>query len=124
MDAIAACGTGVLVYLRGHEGRGIGIGHKVQAYALQDEGRDTVDANLELGLPVDDRTYGIGAAILAELGVKRVALMTNNPTKHDGLASFGLEIARRVPLEVPPRTENMDYLRTKQQRLGHLLNLG
>ena len=124
MDAIAAAGAGVLVYLRGHEGRGIGIGHKVQAYALQDQGRDTVDANLELGLPVDDRTYGIGAAILAELGVQRVALMTNNPTKHDGLASFGLEIARRVPLEVSPRTENVDYLRTKQQRLGHLLNLG
>ncbi len=124
MDVIAAGGTGVLVYLRGHEGRGIGIGHKVQAYALQDQGRDTVDANLELGLPVDDRTYGIGAAILAELGVQRVALMTNNPTKHDGLASFGLEIARRVPLEVSPRTENVDYLRTKQQRLGHLLNLG
>ena len=123
MDAIAASGTGVLVYLRGHEGRGIGIGHKLRAYALQDEGRDTVDANLELGLPVDDRTYGIGAEILAELGVKRVALMTNNPTKHDGLASYGLEISRRVPLEVSPRTENVDYLRTKQQRLGHLLDL-
>lgn len=124
MDAIAASGAGVLVYLRGHEGRGIGIGRKVRAYALQDEGRDTVDANLELGLPVDDRTYGIGAAILAGLGVKRVALMTNNPAKHDGLASYGLEIARRVPLEAPPRTENLDYLRTKQQRLGHLLTLG
>ena len=123
MDAIAASGIGVLVYLRGHEGRGIGIGHKVRAYALQDEGRDTVDANLELGLPVDDRTYGIGAAILAELGVKRVALMTNNPTKHDGLVSHGLEISRRVPLEVTPRNENVDYLRTKQQRLGHLLDL-
>ncbi len=123
MAAIASCGNGVLVYLRGHEGRGIGIGHKVQAYALQDEGRDTVDANLELGLPVDDRTYGIGVAILAELGVERVALMTNNPTKHNGLAAFGLEICRRVPLEVPPRAENEHYLRTKQQRLGHLLNL-
>ncbi len=123
MDAIADRGAGVLVYLRGHEGRGIGIGHKVQAYALQDKGRDTVDANLELGLPVDARTYGIGAAILAELGVKRVALMTNNPTKQDGLASFGAEIVRRVPLEVNPRAENINYLRTKQQRLGHLLNL-
>jgi len=123
MDAIAGRGAGVLVYLRGHEGRGIGIGHKVRAYALQDKGRDTVDANLELGLPVDDRTYGIGAAILAELGIKRVALMTNNPAKHDGLASVGVEIARRVPLEVAPRTENADYLRTKQQRLGHLLDL-
>lgn len=123
MDVIAANGAGVLVYLRGHEGRGIGIGHKVQAYALQDQGWDTVDANLELGLPVDDRNYGIGAAILAELGVTRVALMTNNPTKHDGLASYGLEIIRRVPLEVPPRTENVDYLRTKQQRLGHMLDL-
>ncbi len=123
MDAIAACGTGVLVYLRGHEGRGIGLGHKVQAYALQDQGRDTVEANLELGLPVDARTYGIGAAILIEMGVERVALMTNNPTKIDSLASFGLEILRRVPLEVPPRAENAHYLRTKQQRLGHLLNL-
>ncbi|MDE0236873.1 MAG: GTP cyclohydrolase II [bacterium] len=123
MDAIAACGTGVLVYMRGHEGRGIGIGHKLQAYALQDQGRDTVDANLELGLPVDDRNYGVGAAILAELGVTRAALMTNNPTKLDSLASFGLEIARRVPLVVPPRSENVDYLRTKQDRLGHLLDL-
>ncbi len=124
MDAIADTGTGVLVYLRGHEGRGIGIGHKMQAYALQDRGHDTVDANLELGLPVDARTYGIGAAILADLGVKRVALMTNNPTKHDDLASFGLEIIRRVPLAVRPLTDNADYLRTKQQRLGHLLDLG
>lgn len=124
MDAIAARGAGVLVYLRGHEGRGIGIGRKLQAYSLQDEGRDTVDANLELGLPVDNRGYGVGAAILAELGVKRVALMTNNPAKQDGLASFGIEIACRVPLEMTPRAENADYLRTKQQRLGHLLNLG
>ena len=123
MEAIAADGTGVLVYLRGHEGRGIGIGHKVQAYALQDDGLDTVDANLELGLPVDARSYDIGAAILAELGVKRVALMTNNPTKQDGLAAHGVEIARRVPLKIPPRPENAAYLRTKQQRLGHLLDL-
>ncbi len=123
MEAIAARGTGVFVYLRGHEGRGIGIGHKMRAYALQDMGRDTVDANLELGLPVDSRTYGIGAAILAEMGVKRVALMTNNPAKHDSLAASGLEVARRIPLEVPPRVENEGYLRTKQQRLGHLLDL-
>ncbi|MXW42012.1 MAG: GTP cyclohydrolase II [Acidimicrobiia bacterium] len=123
LDAIAANGTGLLVYLRGHEGRGIGIGHKVQAYALQDHGRDTVDANLELGLPVDARNYGIGAAILMELGVERVALMTNNPAKYDALAAFGLTVTRRVSLEISPRPENLAYLRAKQQRLGHLLDL-
>jgi len=122
MDAIASMGTGVLVYLLGHEGRGIGIGHKMRAYALQDQGRDTVEANLELGLPVDARSYAIGAAILAELGVERVALMTNNPAKQNELAACGLHIVRRVPLETTPRAENLAYLRTKQQRLGHQMD--
>ncbi len=122
LDAIQANASGVLVYLRGHEGRGIGLGHKVQAYALQDKGRDTVEANLDLGFPVDARTYVMGAAILVELGVQRVALMTNNPAKVNELKAFGLEIACRVPLETTPRLENLAYLRTKQQRLGHQLD--
>src|SRR5262249_19567927 len=118
---IAAEGRGVVVYLRGHEGRGIGLTHKLEAYNLQDRGRDTVDANLYLGLPVDTREYGVGAQILLELGVRRMRLLTNNPAKYHGLAGYGLEIVERVPL--PPRAtkENIAYLRTKRERLGHLL---
>ncbi len=121
MEKIAEEGLGVLVYLRGHEGRGIGLGHKIRAYSLQEEGRDTVDANTELGLPVDSREYGIGAQILNDLGITTMRLMTNNPSKFGGLEGFGLEITDRVPLESAPNPENIEYLRTKRERMGHLL---
>ena len=121
LERIAEEGTGVLVYLRGHEGRGIGLGHKIRAYKLQEDGADTVDANLELGLPVDSREYGIGAQILVDLGVTTMRLMTNNPAKYGGLEGFGLDITERVSLESTPNDHNIDYLRTKQQRMGHLL---
>ena len=121
MELIAAAGQGVVVYLRGHEGRGIGIGHKIRAYSLQEQGRDTVDANLELGLPVDSREYGIGAQILVDLGVTTMRVITNNPSKYGGLEGFGLEITGRVPSVVAPNPENIAYLRTKAERMGHLL---
>lgn len=121
---IAGDGRGALVYLRGHEGRGIGLGHKLQAYGLQDEGLDTVEANLELGLPADSRRYGVGAQILVDLGVRQMRLMTNNPAKYHGLAGFGLEIVQRVPLTSRPTPENLRYLRTKQEKLGHLMDIG
>jgi 3,4-dihydroxy 2-butanone 4-phosphate synthase/GTP cyclohydrolase II len=121
LEKIADEGSGVLVYLRGHEGRGIGLGHKIRAYRLQEQGADTVDANLELGLPIDNREYGIGAQILVDLGVSKMRLMTNNPVKYGGLEGFGLDITERVPLESSPTAHNIDYLRTKQQRMGHLL---
>jgi 3,4-dihydroxy 2-butanone 4-phosphate synthase / GTP cyclohydrolase II len=116
-------GQGVLVYLRGHEGRGIGLGPKILAYGLQDQGLDTVDANLHLGLPADSREYGIGAQILVDLGISTMRLMTNNPAKYGGLDGFGLEITERVPLQIVPNVENIAYLRTKQFRLGHLLDM-
>ncbi|MEZ5075903.1 MAG: bifunctional 3,4-dihydroxy-2-butanone-4-phosphate synthase/GTP cyclohydrolase II [Solirubrobacterales bacterium] len=116
---IAEEGRGVVVYLRGHEGRGIGIAHKVAAYNLQDQGRDTVEANLELGLPVDSREYGIGAQILVELGVREMRLMTNNPAKYHGLQGYGLEIVGRVALAPNLTPSNVEYLRTKRFRLGH-----
>ena len=121
MAKIAAEGAGVIVYLRGHEGRGIGLGHKIRAYALQEDGHDTVDANLELGLPVDSREYGIGAQILVDLGVTSMRLMTNNPSKYGGLEGFGLNIVERVAIESSPTPFNIDYLRTKRERMGHLL---
>ncbi len=111
----------MVVYLRGHEGRGIGLTHKLQAYALQDQGRDTVDANLDLGLPIDSREYGIGAQILVDLGITTMRLMTNNPAKRGGLEGYGLEIVERVPLEIEPNPHNEDYLRTKQERMGHIV---
>jgi 3,4-dihydroxy 2-butanone 4-phosphate synthase/GTP cyclohydrolase II len=112
-------GHGVVVYLRGHEGRGIGITHKLRAYELQDTGLDTVDANLELGLPIDSREYGIGAQILAELGLTSVRLLTNNPHKYSGLQGFGLTITGRVPLHVPIHPEAQHYMDTKRERMGH-----
>jgi 3,4-dihydroxy 2-butanone 4-phosphate synthase/GTP cyclohydrolase II len=121
LDTIGEEGRGVLVYLRGHEGRGIGLGHKIRAYQLQEEGHDTVDANLELGLPVDSREYGIGAQMLVDLGVTTMRLMTNNPVKYGGLEGFGLDITERVPLQSRPNPENIEYLRTKRERMGHLL---
>ena len=114
---------GVVLYLRGHEGRGIGLAHKLRAYTLQDQGHDTVDANLELGLPVDSREYGIGAQILVDLGITTMRLLTNNPAKYGGLEGFGLQIVERVPLRSVPNPENVRYLRTKQQRMGHQLGL-
>ncbi len=123
MEKVAAEGRGAIVYLRGHEGRGIGIGHKIRAYSLQDQGLDTVDANTRLGLPVDSREYGIGAQILADLGIHQLRLMTNNPAKYGGLAGYGLSVVERVPLATIPTPENVDYLRTKRDRLGHLLDL-
>jgi 3,4-dihydroxy 2-butanone 4-phosphate synthase/GTP cyclohydrolase II len=124
LKKIADIGLGAVVYLRGHEGRGIGIAHKLQAYELQDGGLDTVDANVELGLPVDSREYGIGAQILVDLGITTMRLMTNNPAKRGGLEGFGLQIVERVPLHTTPNEENIRYLRTKRDRLGHLMDEG
>ncbi|XP_042505253.1 bifunctional riboflavin biosynthesis protein RIBA 1, chloroplastic-like isoform X1 [Macadamia integrifolia] len=122
MKQIEAAGRGVLVYLRGHEGRGIGLGHKLRAYNLQDDGRDTVEANEELGLPVDSREYGIGAQILRDLGVRTMNLMTNNPAKYVGLKGYGLSVAGRVPLLTPITIENKRYLETKRAKMGHIYN--
>jgi len=121
LQLIAKEDCGVVVYLRGHEGRGIGLAHKLRAYGLQEQGHDTVDANLELGLPVDSREYGIGAQMLVDLGVTTMRLMTNNPGKYGGLEGFGLDITERVPLQASPNPENIAYLRTKRERMGHLL---
>jgi 3,4-dihydroxy 2-butanone 4-phosphate synthase/GTP cyclohydrolase II len=121
---IAGTGLGAVIYLRGHEGRGIGIGPKIQAYELQDGGMDTVDANVHLGLPIDSREYGIGAQILVDLGITTMRLMTNNPAKRGGLEGYGLEIVERVPLHALPNEENIRYLQTKRERLGHLLDEG
>jgi 3,4-dihydroxy 2-butanone 4-phosphate synthase/GTP cyclohydrolase II len=123
MRLIGETGRGVVVYLRGHEGRGIGIGHKIRAYSLQDKGLDTVDANTELGLPIDSREYGIGAQIIADLGVTKLRLMTNNPSKYGGLAGYGLEVVDRVALDTHATPENIKYLETKRDRMGHLLDL-
>lgn len=121
---VAAEGRGVVLYIRGHEGRGIGLLHKLAAYRLQDEGLDTVDANVNLGLPVDSRDYGVGAQILYDLGVRSMRLMTNNPTKRAGIEGYGLSIVEQVPLSIEANEENRDYLRTKASRLGHQMDLG
>ncbi|KAG8368634.1 hypothetical protein BUALT_Bualt15G0066000 [Buddleja alternifolia] len=123
MQQIEAAGKGILVYLRGHEGRGIGLGHKLRAYNLQDDGRDTVEANEELGLPVDSREYGIGAQILRDLGVRTMKLMTNNPAKYIGLKGYGLAVAGRVPLVTPITKDNKRYLETKRAKMGHVYGL-
>ena len=123
MQMVDEAGAGVIVYLRGHEGRGIGIGHKIRAYSLQDEGFDTVDANTELGLPIDSREYGIGAQILADLGVRELKLMTNNPAKYGGLGGYGLTVVERVSLNTIPTPENEVYLRTKRERMGHHIDM-
>ncbi len=123
MSLIESEGRGILVYLRGHEGRGIGIGHKIRAYSLQDGGADTVDANTQLGLPVDSREYGIGAQILADLGAHKLRLITNNPAKYGGIEGYGLEVVERVSSHVAPTEENLRYLQTKRDRMGHLLDL-
>ena len=118
---VAAEGRGAVVYLRGHEGRGIGLLSKLRAYSLQDTGTDTVDANVALGLPVDARDYGVGAQILAALGVRRMRLVTNNPVKRVGLEAHGLEITDTVNIPVRPTPHNLTYLRTKRDRMGHEL---
>jgi 3,4-dihydroxy 2-butanone 4-phosphate synthase/GTP cyclohydrolase II len=122
MGLIAAEGRGVVIYMGGHEGRGIGIADKIRAYALQDQGADTVDANLELGLPVDAREYHMAGQILRALGVAKVRLLTNNPDKRLGLSDY-VEIVAREPLEILPNEHNIGYLRTKQQRLNHALHV-
>ena len=121
LEIIAQAGSGVLLYLR-QEGRGIGLANKIRAYALQDGGLDTVDANLALGLPVDGREYASAAAILRHLGLRQVRLLTNNPRKRRALEEHGIQVVERVPLVVPPNPLNRDYLRTKAARLGHALN--
>nr|WP_147114621.1 bifunctional 3,4-dihydroxy-2-butanone-4-phosphate synthase/GTP cyclohydrolase II [Pseudonocardia sulfidoxydans] len=121
LEAVAAEGRGIVLYMRGHEGRGIGLLHKLQAYQLQEAGADTVDANLAMGLPADARDYGIGAQILADLGVRSMRLLTNNPEKRAGLEGYGLTINGRVPMPVRPTPENLRYLRTKRDRMGHEL---
>jgi 3,4-dihydroxy 2-butanone 4-phosphate synthase/GTP cyclohydrolase II len=123
LAAVAREGRGVVLYVRGHEGRGIGLLHKLQAYQLQDAGSDTLDANLELGLPADARDYGTGAQILVDLGVKSMRLLTNNPAKRAGLEGYGLKITGRVGLPVHANPENLRYLETKRDRMGHDLNI-
>jgi 3,4-dihydroxy 2-butanone 4-phosphate synthase/GTP cyclohydrolase II len=124
LQMIGEEGRGVLVYLRHHEGRGIGIVNKLQAYKLQeDEGLDTVEANIHLGFPPDLRDYGIGAQILGDLGLRKIRLLTNNPSKRAGLHGFGLEVVERVPIVIDPNDTNRHYLETKQSKMGHLLEL-
>lgn len=123
LEKISHEGQGVLVYLRGHEGRGIGLGHKLRAYTLQDQGRDTCEANIELGFPPDSREYGIGAQILVDLGISTIRLLTNNPAKYSGLNAYDLSIVERIPLVSPTNTENRNYLLTKKNKLGHLLEI-
>ncbi|MFE1112640.1 GTP cyclohydrolase II [Streptomyces rochei] len=121
LQEVAAAGSGVVVYLRGHEGRGIGLLAKLRAMALQAEGLDTVEANLALGLPVDARDYGVAARILADLGVRSVRLMSNNPRKREALVRHGIGVTEQVPLLIPPCASNITYLRTKRERLDHHL---
>ena len=120
MERIAEEG-GVLIYLRGHEGRGIGIGHKIDAYRLQEQGLDTVEANEALGLPVDTREYVVGAQMLKDLGVISMRLITNNPAKLLGLQGHGVEINDRISVPAKPTAENLSYLKTKKEKLGHLI---
>lgn len=121
LEIIATAGHGVLIYLR-QEGRGIGLKNKLRAYQLQDQGLDTVDANLHLGLPVDSRSYALAAAILTSLGISRVRLLTNNPEKVQSLQEFGISVSR-LPIQVAYQEHNLGYMRTKQSRLGHMIHL-
>lgn len=121
MRQVVEAGRGVIVYMRQHEGRGIGLPAKVKAYKLQQRGYDTVEANLKLGYPMDLREYGLGAQILADLGLNKVRLLTNNPKKIIGLEGYGLRVVQQVPIRVPPNPHNRRYLRTKRDKMGHLL---
>jgi 3,4-dihydroxy 2-butanone 4-phosphate synthase/GTP cyclohydrolase II len=123
LQKIGEHGEGVLLYIRGHEGRGIGLRHKLEAYGLQENGFDTVEANQELGFAPDLRDYGIGAQILVDLGISTMRYMTNNPAKRAGIEGYGLSIVERLPLQTAPTDENLAYLRTKRDKLGHLLDL-
>jgi len=123
MAMIEEAGSGVILYILNHEGRGIGLTNKIKAYAIQDQGVDTVEANRQLGFKPDQRDYGIGAQILVSLGVKKIRLLTNNPRKFIGLTGYGLEIVERVPIEIPPNTANLQYLKTKKEKLGHILDM-
>ena len=122
MKLVAENKSGAIIYLRGHEGRGIGLGHKMRAYALQDEGMDTVDANVALGFAPDSREYGIGAQIIADLGIQKMRILTNNPAKYGGLQGYNLEIVERVPLISDSNPENVRYLQTKEERMGHMMD--
>jgi len=123
MEMIEKEGKGVILYMLNHEGRGIGLANKIKAYSLQDDGADTVEANCRLGFKPDQRDYGIGAQILAVLGLKKIRLITNNPRKFRALSGYGLEIVERVPLQIPPTPENLEYLKAKKEKLGHLLDI-
>jgi len=122
MSMVAKEGKGVIVYMR-QEGRGIGLVNKIKAYALQEEGKDTVEANIALGFKPDLRDYGIGAQILADLGVHKMRLMTNNPKKIVGLEGYGIKVVQRVPIEIDPNENNIHYMKTKKKKMGHLLKV-
>jgi len=124
LHAVAAAGSGVVIYVRGHEGRGIGLFSKLAAYQLQDEGADTLDANLDLGLPVDARDYRTAAQMLRDLGIRSLRLLTNNPEKVRQLEENGLVVTEQVPMPAHVNPENLRYLQTKKERMGHLLDLG
>jgi 3,4-dihydroxy 2-butanone 4-phosphate synthase/GTP cyclohydrolase II len=121
MEEIDKAGKGVLLYMN-QEGRGIGLFNKIKAYKLQEEGYDTVDANVHLGFDPDERDYGVGAEILRKLGVKKMRLLTNNPVKRVGLESYGLQIVENVPIEIPVNKFNQRYMETKRERMGHILH--
>ncbi|MEY3408139.1 MAG: hypothetical protein RL038_1200, partial [Actinomycetota bacterium] len=123
LKQIAREGRGVLLYMRGHEGRGIGLLAKLRAYELQEQGFDTVEANIKLGMPADARDYGTGAQILVDLGIREMRLLTNNPSKRAGLEGWGLSIVDRVPIEIEPNADNLAYLLTKRDKMGHQIKV-